>query len=640
MYRGCAFSNALRKSIALGLCVTAPASLGWSQQADIAPVRPSAPAIVRPYLVHTVPPIRLANSSRLHELIRAGVLYLTARDAIALALENNIDIEVARYNSPLLAWRLERAQAGGALPGVPSGATQASSVANGQGVAGSQAAAGVSATGNAGGAGTAGNATISQIGPVTPTLDPTVQEASTFSHKSAPQANNVQSLTLNLTSGSRVLNATYTQGLITGGTVSLNYSDHFLNENAPSDVLNPTVAPNLSFSFQHNLLQGFGVAVNARNITIARINYKRSDLEFKTQVVSTVAAVLNAYYAVLADYEDGKAKQSALELARTLLDDNQRQVRIGSLAPLDVTSAEAQTASAERDLVISQTNLQQDETQLKNLLSRTGIADPVLAGARIVPLDRITIPEKDDLPPVDQLVKQAYANRSDLASQLVNEKNAEISSIGTRNGILPVGVAIGGESQAGLAGTPRTVVFGKFVETANPYFVGGIGNGLGQVLRRDFPSERIGIFALAPIHNWQAQADYGIVQLQLRQTQLSTAKQFNQVQVDVMNSVVALQQARARYDAAVRNRTLDEQLLDAEQKKARLGASTPYNVITEQRDLAAAQSAEIAALVTYANARVALDQILGMTLEANGISIEEAKQGKVSRTSSLAESPK
>jgi hypothetical protein len=136
----------LQKSIAVWLCA---ASLTWAQDiaAPIAPLRPQAPIIVRPYLPVTVPPVRLANTERLGELVRAGMLYLTAQDAIALALENNIDIEVSRYNPFISQWQLERSEAGGALPGVPSGASQAGSVASGQGVAGSQAAAGVSVPG-------------------------------------------------------------------------------------------------------------------------------------------------------------------------------------------------------------------------------------------------------------------------------------------------------------------------------------------------------------------------------------------------------------------------------------------------------------------------------------------------------------
>jgi hypothetical protein len=217
----------LRKAIAVGLCYTCSISFALAQEASIEPVRPSAPTVLRPYLAPEVPLIRLANSGRLRDLVRAGKLYLTVQDAIALTLENNLDIEVARYNPILSEWRLERAKAGGALPGVPSSATQASSVASGQGVAGSQAAAGVSAAGGNPNV-VSGNATISQVGPVTQNLDPSIQESTIFGHRTAPQPNIVQSITPVLISSTHVYNATLQEGFLTGGSVSVNYTNHYL----------------------------------------------------------------------------------------------------------------------------------------------------------------------------------------------------------------------------------------------------------------------------------------------------------------------------------------------------------------------------------------------------------------------------
>jgi outer membrane protein TolC len=606
-----------------------------AQQPAIEPVKPAVPAIVRPYLAPEIPPIRVANSGRLRDLMRAGILYLTAQDAIALALENNIDIEVARYSPLVSTWQLERAQAGGALPGVPSNASQAGSVASGQGILGSRAAAGVSTNAANNNGNGAGNATISQIGPIAQTLDPSIQGSSTFSHTTTPQADVVQSLLPILISNTRVYTGSYQEGFLTGGAINVSYSDHYLNENAPTDVLNPSVAPNLSFAFQHNLLQGFGVAVNARNITVAKMNLKISDLNFKTQVIGTVTNVLNLYYALVADYEDVRAKKSALEAAQRFYQESQQRLQLGSLSPLDVTTAESQAASSQNDLVVSQTNLAQQELQLKNALSRTGVMDPVLASVEIMPLDQIVIPEKDDLPPIKELVARALANRSDLAAERASIETAEVSALGTKNGVLPSLQVFGAESQAGLAGTPKTVTAAGVTETANPYFIGGIGTALSQVFQRNFPTERIGAFIQAPVFNRQAQADAGIDQLQLRQTQLTTQRDLNQVAVDVSNYVVALRQARARYAAAAQNRILQQQLLDAEQEKFSLGASTPYNVIQQQRDLAAAQSTEIAALAAYGNARVALDQTLGATLETNHVSIEDARADKSARVSTL-----
>jgi len=616
--------------VALGLCVCL-ASLLQAQDSSIEPVRPMKPAIVRPYLAPTTPPVRLNNSSRLGSLIRAGILYLTVQDAIALALEDNIDLESARYNPLIAAWNLERSQAGGALPGVPSAAGQAGSVANGQGVAGSQAAAGVGNGGSGGGAGSGGNATISQIGPIAQTLDPSIQESSVFSHITTPEANATQSVTSVLVDTTHVHTASLQEGFLTGGSVTLSYSDHYLEENAATDVFNPTSAPNLGISVQQNLLRGFGIGVNQRTINVNKINLQTSDLSFKTQVIDTVANVLIQYYGLAADYEDLRAKQSALDTAQRFFENTRRQEELGALSQLDVITAQSQVASSQNDLVTSETNLRQDELQLKNVLSRTGVTDRALASARIVTLDRITIPDTDDLAPLEDLVKQALANRADLAVQKAGITTAEISALGTKNGVLPTLTAFGGESLAGLAGTaPRNL---------NLPLVGGFGTALAEVFRRDFPTQRVGVYFQAPIGNRQAQADYGIDQLQLRQTQLATEKSINQVVVDVSNSVIAVRQARVRHEAAAKNRELQQKLLDAEQRKFLLGASTPYNVTQQQRDLAVAAATEVSSLASYVAARMSLDQTLGITLEANHVSIDEARSGKVGRTSSLPVDP-
>jgi outer membrane protein len=628
-----AFRNALRKTVAAGLSLICPASLGWAQQPAITPSAPSAPAILRPYLAPEVPPVRLANSSRLRDLVRAGILYLTAQDAIALALENNIDIEVARYNPLVATWNVTRSEAGGALPGVPSNAAQAGAVAAGQGVTGSQQAAGVRVAGAGANRNQNVNATIQQVGPITQTLDPIFQEASTFSHNTSPQANVVQSVTPVLITDTRAYSGSFQQGLLTGGLVSVTYTGNYLNENSPTDVLNPTTAQSVTVGFQHNLLQGFGVAVNARIITVSKMNVGISDLTFQTQVTNVVAQVLNSYYGLAAADEDLKAKRNAAEVAEKFFANVKEQVRVGALAPSETIQAEAQMVTSRRALVDAETTLQQQEIQLKNLLSRNGTADPVLATARIMPVDRIAIPPADDLPPLDEMVKQALANRTDLAADRQNQAAAEVSNLGTRNGVRPVLGVFGAETQAGLAGTARTVSAPGFTETADPYFVGGIGTALGQVFRRNFPTERIGAFYFANLRNRQAQADYAIDQLQFRQTQLSTRKDLAQVEVDVQNNVIALRQARARYNAAVQNRILAQQLFEAEQKRFALGASIPYNVIQQQRDVMAAQSSETAALVAYSTARIALDRTLGVLLPANHVSLEEARQGRVARVS-------
>lgn len=651
----------LRKCVSIALSAICAAPLSLAQEA-LAPVKPNAIIMVRPYRAPYVPPARLSNGSRLGTLIRAGKLYLTAQDAISLALENNIDIETDRYNALVDVSQLQRSQAGGALPGVPSATSQASTVASGEGVTGSQSAAGVSNTGNSGSGGSS-NTTITQIGAVTPTLDPVIQDVQSYAHLSQPGANLTQSGTFNLVQNIRNYNENISQGLITGGQATLSYTDSYLNEKAATDLLDPQSAPALQLQIRHNFLFGFGTALNSRNITIAKANLQINDLNFNTEVISTVVNVLNLYYGLVADYEDLKAKQSAQDVAQRLFEDNKRQVQIGTMAQLDVTTAEAQLASSQYDLITSQTNLQEQQVSLKNVLSRNGLGDPQLKDVEIIPLDRIDVPTADDLPPYKEMINTALANRADLASDKLNFINSQTSTLGTKNEVLPILGGVVTLKNAGLAGTPHIIPLqgaqgsfpgstlppgflpcpasvapaGTFCEAPPPPLEGGIGKGLGQVLRRDFPTESGTAYFANTFRNQQAQADYALDQLGLRQTELQNVRTLNQVAVDVSNQSIALRQARVRYLTAVKNRTLDEQLLQAEQKKFALGASTTYLVVQQQSAFAAAQSAEIASLVAYINSRIALDQTLGTTLKANNVSIQEAQSGLVARKSALPE---
>jgi outer membrane protein TolC len=330
------------------------------------------------------------------------------------------------------------------------------------------------------------------------------------------------------------------------------------------------------------------------------------------------------------------------------------------MAPLDVTTAEAQVASSQQDLIVSQTTLAQQQIQLKNVLSRNGLADPLLANVEIIPLDRIEVPVQDNLPPAKDLIATALTNRTDIATQKVNFANTQISNLGTANAVRPQLAGFASATNQGLSGVPSPVQIQRdpsqgtgtagslppglvpcpnapntLCEFPPPLFIGGVSTALGQVFRRNFPSERAGVFFNANIRNRSAQADNNIDQLSLRQVELQNQRSTNQIAVDVSNQVIGLQQARVRYQAAVKNRVLSQQLLDAEQKKFSLGVSTTFNVVTQQRDLTVAQSNEVASLVAYSNARVALYQTLGTILDQNNISLKEALDGRLSRPSVL-----
>jgi outer membrane protein len=591
--------------------------------------KPHAPGSIRSYRAATVPPVRLGNSDRLRSLVRAGRIYLTVQDAIALAIENNLDLEVERYGSVLAGWGVQRAGAGGLLPGVPNVSSQVGQVASGQGVVGSQKSAGL--TSNTGGSVTpTGNAIVSQIGPVTANLDPVLENTSVFSHTTIPQSNTVQSRTTSLVENTRIYNTSIQQGFLSGGYVQVSGNNSYLNENAPTDVLNPSVAPRLQVLVQHNLLQGLGTKVNSRFIKVAENNALAARETFRSRLINVVADVLNLYWDLAAEQDDLQAKIHDRDTAQKFYEDTRKRIAIGTLARVDVFRAESQYSASQEQVALAQSAEVLQQNLLKNALSRNGLAEPLLADLPIVPLDRLQVPATEDLPPFRTLINHALANRPDIAATRINTKSSELSAIGTENGLLPTLRGFTSATNSGLSGTAIPQPNGS---TANAYFVGGLGNGIAQVFRRNFPNERVGA-TMPPVPVFVDhidQADYAIDQLQVRQTQLTLQRSLNQVAVEVSNQVVALRQARARYAAAVKTRTVQQELFEGEQKRFQLSASTIAVVVLAQQSLAAAQSAEMAALNTYIHARVSLDEVLGDTLTANNVSLDDGIRGKVAR---------
>lgn len=583
---------------------------------------------LRWYEAPTIAPIRLANSNRLYALIRAGNLYLSAQDAVALAIENNLGLEVDRYGPLLAESAFERSKAGGPLRGVPSGSSQISSVNSGVGVNGTIASAGLNTGGGGNGGGTGGNATIQQIGAVTPNLDPVLQSTINFSHLTQPQANQSVSQTTSLVQGIRQYNTTVQEGTLTGGTFAYrDYQQHF-EENAPTDLLNPVSAPRMDLIFRQNLLQGFGVALNNRFIRVAQINLTTSRESFRASLVNLVTSVLNLYWDYVAANDELKLRERAVALTEKFVEDTKYEISIGAIAGVELPRAQADLASRRQDLTIAQATLRQRGIVLKEALSHT--EDPALEAAQIVPVDHIEVPaDETPLPPLRDLVAEAMQKRPDVRVSKLNDQTQEINLAGTTNPLLPsLGVTLQTFNR-GVAGEPQASG-----GTPNAYFVGGYGSALGQIFRRNFPNNYAAVNFSAPVHNRQAQGDYGIDQLQYRQSQLSGQRSDNQIVVDISSQVAALRQARARYATARNTRQLQEQLLEAERKRS-YGPQTFNYIMTDQRALLAAQLSEGNAAASYVRARVALDQVLGDTLEKNRITVDEGLNGHVQRTSEL-----
>jgi outer membrane protein len=584
--------------------------------------KPHGPLLVRSYMPATVPPVELRNSDHLHTLIRAGHLYLTVQDAIALAIENNLDLEVDRYGPLNAEWNLERAQGGGPLRGVNNGSSLVNQATSGQGVLGSEVAAGL-ATNSGGGGGGGGGATVTQIGPVTQNLDPVLQNATSFSHTTSPQPITSVSETPTLINTQHVFDSFVQEGFLSGGYVQVSANESYLKQNAPTDYLNPSVAPVVQIYLRHNLLQGFGTGVNGRFIRVAKRNIQAAQETFRSQLLNVVANVLNLYWDLVTDDDDLAVRQRAVDQAQKFYDDTRKQIELGVLPRFEASRAQANVSNSRQLLGIAQATAQQQENLLKNAISRNGLEDPLLDAAQVVTLDHIEVPDQDNLPPLRDLVAKALANRPDVALAKINDETSEISAEGTANGVLPSLQAFAAVSASGLAGSsaPYQGV------APEPYYLGGLSNALGQVFRDNFPSRRIGFLFAGTIHNHIAQGDYGIDQLQLRQGDLVERRNQNQLVVDISNYMVALRQARSRYSQAVDSRKLLEELLEKAQQSFSFGAETISDLEAAQTALVAAQETEVQTRSSFSHARTSLDQVLGQTLETNHVSMEQALRG-------------
>jgi outer membrane protein len=580
------------------------------------------------YNPRIVAPVNVSNSTRLDSLLRGGRLYLSLADAVALAIENNLDVEVQRYEFPIAQADLLRAQAGYSTQGIPTGVT--SGVANG-----ATAPLGLLSTGVPSVSATSFFPTSPPNAPPSISLDPVLTGTVNWGHTTTPNTNTVVTGSATSIANTGVGNVGITQGFITGGyaTLSLNNTDTSLN--SFNNNYNPATTSSLDLTITQPLLQGFGLAVNNRTIRIARNNLKAADLVFKQQLINTVANVIQLYWNLVYFNNDAQVKRTALEASTKLVSDNRRQVEVGTLAPITVTQAQAQLAMDQQALVQSETNVLQQETILKSALSRNGLESPAVSEARVVPTDRIRIPEVEAIQPIQDLVALALANRPDLAQSRIQVDNTKISLAGYRNLMLPSLSAVADLRNNALAGSVNTLpnpATGLVpAHLADPFFVGGYGTILGQLFGRNFPNYTVGVNLNIPLRNRNAQANMITQELNLRQNELSVQRQINQIRVDVQTALTAVVQARAQYTAAVEGQRFQQETTDAEKKKLDVGASTTYNVILTQRDLATAQDNLVLAEATYAFAHNELDWATGTILDKNHVQLEEAKQGSISR---------
>ena len=621
---------------------TVPDSAQQNNPAPTAPVRstfstsfkiPGSHGPLGAYTASTAPEPNLKNSPRLNQLIRDGKLYLSLQDAIRLALENNLDIAIARYNLPIADMDILRTKAGGVFRGVNAGVVQGTP---GGGVGGfGTGAPGAGAGGTTAGAGGAGagasglvQSTLGVGAPVS-SYDPVITGAIGAEHQTSPLANQqiygVPLLQLNTGQA----NFSYSQAFASGTSIAFEFNNNRQTTNSPFFNLSPALGSMYRFSLQQQLLSGFGFGPNLRYLRIAKNNKKISDIAFKDQVMATVTQIENIYWDLVNAYEQSQVNEQSLAFAQQSLDNARKQLQLESIPAMDVMRAEADVSRRDQDLTVARTSLQLQELLMKNALTRS-LDDPVLESVPVIPTDRFDSTQADPSnQPVQQLIQEALQNRPELAESDVDLINRQISRKAAKNALLPSLSLVAFYGGSGLAG-PLNPIYNipgvPNVSTVPTDFSGALENTFNNTA----PDYYVGFNLNIPIRNRVAKADQYRSELEYRQAELRREELRKQIRIEVRNAEYALEQTAARVEAARKARDLAQRTFDVTKQEQTLGAGSTFQTMTAQRDLSLAQLDLVTATTVYEKARVEVDRATGSTLEHNGIEIQDAIKGEVS----------
>jgi len=606
------------------------------------------PNLIAPYKPHTIPAPNLNNAPRIESLLQNGKLMLSMNDAIALALENNMDIAIQRYNMGIADTDVLRTKAGATFLGTPFGVVQNTpgGATGGLGSTTGTGPGGTSAGAAGAGAGLGGLVTSTLgLGPTVTSFDPIVS-ANLQMDRNYTQSSSIFSPIPVGNTNTGSANFSYLQGFQWGSNISVGFNNTHITSNNPTNTYTPFLSSNLQFRWTQHLLQGFGFAPNRRFIQIAKTNREISDVVFRLQVITTVDQIENMYWDLVNAYENVKVQQDALGLANKTLSDNKKQVEIGTLAPIEVVRAESTVATDQQALTVAQTNLELQQLLVKNALSRT-LVDPALADAEVIPTDTMMLPEQEPVVPIQDLVDSGLSRRAELAEARMSLHNTAVSNKAIRNNLLPSldlfayygGSGIGGDVNPILStcqpGQNPISDFCFDPNRAAPPFRSthtvGYGNTLSQLVNSTSPDKGVGVSLSIPIRNRAAQALQIRSELEYRQAQMRLQQIENQIRIEVRNAQFAVQQNRAGVSAAQAAVDLAQQSLEAEQKKYALGASTTTLVLQQSSALTQSRSNLVGARAAYEKARVELDRATGQLLEHNGIDLSDAASGVVNK---------
>jgi outer membrane protein TolC len=600
---------------------------------DFAKPRGYWPNPVGPYTATTAPAADFFNSPRLADLVKGGKIYLSLSDAIVLALENNYDIAIQRYNLNIADTELLRARAGSTLLGVNSGLVTGTLGSSGTTVTSGGGPGGTSVGAGGAGSGAGGLAlTTNGGGPLPENMDPTLTGTVQLQRQQTAEGSTLISGTNFLNQNTDEYNFAYTQGFISGTQLQVGFDNNRVTSNSIFNSYSPLISSSFNMQLTQHLLQGFGWGINGRFIVQAKNNRRITDSAFRQQLLFTINQVENIYWGLVSAYEDLQAKQHSVDQSTQLLRDDQKQLQIGTLAPLDVVSARSGLETDKQALIASESNLEYQQLLMKQAISRS-LDDPTLANAPVIPTDRVSLIETpEEHAAQDDLVREAEANSPTIEQAILNLKNDEITLKGEKNGMLPTLDAYAFYGASAIAGAQSPNCENFFTgQRCPPGSIPSIsyGSAFQNLYNSSSPNKGVGFNLNIPIRNRTAQAAQARSVLEYRQAQMRLQQLYVQTRMNVINAQYALTNDRAAVESATVTRDYDQQSLNAETTKLHLGASTTANVLTQQRALAIAEGTLISATAKYAIDRASLAQILASTLDRYNISILDAVNGKV-----------
>lgn len=612
-------------TIALSSLIVSQSAPLFAQSAQQQGFHVEFPHLHDPFKTYTpvnVPPANLTNSVRLDQCIHDGKMYLSIDDAIDLALENNLDIAVSRYNLPIANMDVLRTAAGGFTLGVPG--TVQNTLG---GASASSAVSSVSSSSAAGGQGGLVQST-SGLGILVPSMDPWLYATVGTEHNTSPQVNNVTSGVSSLKTNTITADVRYQQSFATGSYVEFDVNQSRQTQNSPLQLLNPSLSANYRFLVQQELLQGFGFGPNLRWLRLAKNNRKLTEIAFRQQIDLTITQIENLYWDLVNAYQDEQVKERSLAFAEKSLDDEQKQLQLKAVPAMDVMKAESEVATRQQDLTVSKTTLQLQESLMKAALTKQ--LDQTLEEMPVIPTVELEAFQPEGVPPVEQLIDEALKNRPDLSILQLNQENAEVSRKAVRNAMLPTVNLIGYYAGYGLGGAPNPNYppsQGPNPVTKSTSYAGTLQNAFNNT-SPDYLAE---IQVQIPLRNRQARADQFRSELELRQAQLNVVQQKKNLRIEVRNAAYALEQGQARVEAARKARDLAQKTFDIKKQEQQLGAGSNFETLTAEHDLAIASSTLASVETAYEKNRVALYSQTGQTLKRLGISLDDARSGVVNK---------